>query len=83
MLNLQTRTADPALSFHIEHYLDATQAQTDPTITIKQWLELDAKREAAMTMIAFTTGLIEVIPPDGILPPALFVKTLAIVDSHA
>ena len=25
MLTLETRTTDPALSFHIQHYLDASQ----------------------------------------------------------
>lgn len=83
MVNLTTRTADPALSFHIQHYLDATEAQRSLEIPIRQWFELDHAREAAMTNLALHMGLIEKVPIDGILPPDIWNKALDVVHTHA
>jgi hypothetical protein len=82
MLNLETRTTDPALSFHIQNYLDATEAQRSLGQQLKEFFELDHKREAAMTHIALCTGLIETVPVDSILPPDIWNASLAIVHSH-
>lgn len=79
MLNLETRTTNPALSFHIMNYLDATNSQKTLEIPLREWFELDHTREAAMTAIALEVGLIQTVPIDGILPPDIWNKAIDVV----
>jgi hypothetical protein len=59
MLNLKTRTENPALTFHIDTYLAATESQRQPNISVRRFIELDVVREAALIHVALTAGLIE------------------------
>jgi hypothetical protein len=59
MLNLKTRTENPALTFHIDTYLAATESQRQPNISVQRFTELNVVREAALIHVAITAGLIE------------------------
>ena len=79
MINLETRTTNPSLSYHIQHYLDATESQRSLGIPLREWFDLDHTREAAMTAIALEMGLVETVPIDGILPPDIWNKAIDVV----
>jgi hypothetical protein len=79
MVNINTRTTDPALAFHIQHYLDANTAQRKLAPEFRQYMELDQKREAAMTNIAIHLGLIKEVPSEGFLPPEIWNAALEVV----
>lgn len=57
-------------------YLQATERQRDPDTSIKEWLELDIKREAALTQIALIKGFIKTIPTDGLLTTKDWAQTI-------
>ncbi|WP_055076874.1 hypothetical protein [Pseudanabaena sp. 'Roaring Creek'] len=57
-------------------YLQATERQRDPKTSIKEWLELDIKREAVLTQIALIKGFIQTIPADGLLATKDWAQTI-------
>ncbi|MFM7888684.1 MAG: hypothetical protein ACKPCM_18780 [Pseudanabaena sp.] len=79
MLNLEIRTNNPALTFHLEAYLTATERQSDPSTPIKEWLELDIQREVALTQIALIKGFITHCPIDGLLPTKVWSQTIEFI----
>jgi hypothetical protein len=74
MLNLEIRTSNPALTFHLEAYLIATERQSNPETRIKEWLELDIQRE-----IALIKGFITHCPIDGLLPTKIWAQTVEFI----
>jgi len=80
MLQLQLRTIDPALAFHIQTYLDATATQRQPC-SIQRFIELDVVREAALIHTALTAGFIDRTPAQVFLPTEIWNKCLDLVHS--
>jgi len=79
MLQLQLRTVDPALAFHIQTYLDATAKQRQPYTTVKRFIELDIVREAALIHTALTVGFIERIQDQIFLPVEIWNKCIDLI----
>lgn len=77
----QLRTANPALAFHIDTYLDAHKEQNQPEVTIQRWIELDIKREAALIHTALTAGFIDRTPAQVFLPTEIWNKCLDLIYS--
>lgn len=80
MVNLQTRTADPALTFHIDTYLAATESQRKPHITVHRFIELDVIREAALIHVAITAGFIERSPIQIFLPTEIWNQCIDLIN---
>lgn len=78
MVNLKTRTENPALTFHIDTYLAATENQRQP-ISVQRFIELDVVREAALIHVAITAGLIERSPIQIFLPVEIWSKCLDLI----
>jgi len=78
---LQARTADPALAFHIQTYLDATEKQRHPNTPIYRFIELDIVREAALIHVALTKGWIDRTPAQVFLPTEIWNKCLDLIHS--
>jgi hypothetical protein len=79
MLNLKTRTDNPALTFHIDTYLEATKTQRQPLISIQRFIELDVVREAALIHVAITAGFIDRSPAQVYLPQEIWSKCLDLI----
>ena len=79
MLNLETRTENPALTFHIDTYLAATENQRQPNISVQRFIELDVVREAALIHVAITAGLIERSQFQVFLPTEIWNKALDLI----
>jgi hypothetical protein len=77
----QLRTDNPALAFHIDTYLDAYKEQNQPDVSIRRWIELDIKREAALIHTALTAGFIDRTPAQVFLPTEIWNKCLALIHS--
>lgn len=80
MVNLKTRTADPALTFHIDTYLAATENQRKPHTTIQRFIELDIIREAALIHVAITAGFIERSPIQIFLPVEIWNQCIELIE---
>jgi hypothetical protein len=80
MLNLETRTENPALTFHIDTYLAATENQNKPNVTLRRWIELDVIREAALIHVAITIGFIPHSPVQIFLPPEIWRKCTDLIN---
>jgi hypothetical protein len=80
MLNLKTRTDNPALTFHIDTYLAATEAQNKPNTLLRRWIELDVIREAALIHVAITVGFIPASPIQIFLPPEIWRKCTDLIN---
>lgn len=80
MLNLETRTENPALIFHIDTYLAATENQNKPNVTLRRWMELDVIREAALIHVAITVGFIPHSPIQIFLPPEIWRKCTDLIN---
>ena len=80
MVNLETRTADPALTFHIDTYLAATENQRKPHTTIQRFIELDIIREAALIHVAITAGFIERSPIQIFLPVEIWNQCIELIE---
>lgn len=78
MVNLKTRTENPALTFHIDTYLAATENQRKP-ISVQRFIELDVVREAALIHVAITAGFIERSPVQVFLPTEIWNKALDLI----
>ncbi len=78
MVNLKTRTENPALTFHIDTYLAATENQRKP-ISVQRFIELDVVREAALIHVAITAGFIERSPVQIFLPVEIWSKCLDLI----
>ncbi len=79
MLSLKTRTENPALTFHIDTYLAATENQRKPNTSVKRFIELDVVREAALIHVAITAGFIERSPIQIFLPVEIWNKALDLI----
>lgn len=79
MLNLKTRTENPALTFHIDTYLAATENQRKPNTSVRRFIELDVVREAALIHVALTAGLIERSPVQIFLPTEIWNKCQSLI----
>lgn len=80
MVNLKTRTENPALTFHIDTYLAATENQNKPNVTLRRWMELDVIREAALIHVAITVGFIPHSPIQIFLPPEIWRKCTDLIN---
>lgn len=79
MVSLKTRTENPALTFHIDTYLEATKTQRQPLISIQRFIELDVVREAALIHVAITAGFIDRSPAQVYLPQEIWSKCLDLI----
>ena len=79
MVSLKTRTENPALTFHIDTYLEATKNQRQPLISIQRFIELDVVREAALIHVAITAGFIDCSPVQVYLPQEIWSKCLDLI----
>lgn len=79
MLNLKTLTENPALTFHIDTYLAATENQRKPNTSVRRFIELDVVREAALIHVALTAGLIERSPVQIFLPTEIWNKCQSLI----
>ena len=80
MVNLKTRTENPALTFHIDTYLAATENQRKPNITVHRFIELDVIREAALIHVAITAGFIERSPIQIFLPTEIWNQCIELIE---
>lgn len=80
MVNLKTRTENPALTFHIDTYLAATESQRRPNTTIRRFIELDVVREAALIHVAITAGFIERSPIQIFLPQEIWNQCIDLIE---
>lgn len=80
MVNLKTRTENPALTFHIDTYLSATEAQRKPHTSVKRFIELDVIREAALIHVAITVGFIPYSPTQIFLPTEIWNKCIDLIN---
>ncbi len=80
MLSLETRTENPALTFHIDTYLAATENQRQPNTSVQRFIELDVVREAALIHVAITAGLIERSDLQTFLPTEIWNKCLDLIE---
>lgn len=80
MVNLKTRTENPALTFHIDTYLAATENQRKPHTTIQRFIELDIVREAALIHVAITAGFIERSPIQIFLPTEIWNQCIELIE---
>ncbi len=74
MVNLKTRTENPALTFHIDTYLAATENQRQPNTSVRRFIELDVVREAALIHVAITAGFIDRSQFQVFLPTEIWTK---------
>ena len=79
---LQARTADPALAFHIQTYLDATEKQRQPNITIYKFIELDVVREAALIHVALSKGWIDGVCDRVFLPVEIWNRCIDLIQNN-
>jgi hypothetical protein len=79
MVSFKTRTENPALTFHIDTYLEATKTQRQPLISIQRFIELDVVREAALIHVAITAGFIDRSPAQVYLPQEIWSKCLDLI----
>lgn len=79
MLSLKTRTENPALTFHIDTYLQATADQRNPNLPIHRFIELDVVREAALIHVAITAGFIERSPIQIFLPVEIWNQCIDLI----
>ena len=80
MLNLETRTENPALTFHIDTYLAATENQNKPNTTLQRFMDLDVVREAALIHVAITAGFIERSPIQIFLPTEIWNQCIDLIN---
>ena len=80
MVNLQTRTENPALTFHIDTYLEATKEQRKPHTSVGRFIELDVVREAALIHVAITAGFIERSPMQIFLPTEIWNQCIDLIN---
>jgi hypothetical protein len=80
MVNLKTRTENPALTFHIETYLAATKEQRKPHTSVRRFIELDVVREAALIHVAITAGFIERSPIQIFLPVEIWNRCIDLIN---
>ncbi|WP_146048669.1 hypothetical protein [Pseudanabaena sp. BC1403] len=80
MVSLKTRTENPALTFHIDTYLEATKTQRKPHISIQRFIELDVVREAALIHVAITAGFIERSPIQIFLPTEIWNQCIDLIN---
>lgn len=76
---LQAQTTDPALAFHIQTYLDATEKQRHPNTPVSRFIELDVVREAALIHVALTKGWIERVSDRVFLPTEIWNKCIDLI----
>ena len=80
MVNLKTRTENPALTFHIDTYLAATENQRKPNTSVRRFIELDVIREAALIHVAITAGFIERSPIQIFLPTEIWNQCIDLIN---